>query len=79
MIRTSDLTQPATEMEAIAMEQAINMVIKKTLEVENLFIYNQFLGAFGKVKNTSFMIDFLKEINLDYSRVEVAADARHRV
>jgi len=30
-------------MEAIAMEQAINMVIKKTLEVENLFIYNQFL------------------------------------
>ena len=68
MTRTSDLTQPATEMEAIAMERAINMVIKKTLEVENLFIYNQFLGAFGKVKNNSFMIDFSKEINLDYSQ-----------
>jgi len=40
--------------------------IKKTLEVENLFIYNKFLGAFGKVKNNSFMIDFLKVTSLDY-------------
>jgi len=53
-------------MGAIAREQAINMVIKKTLEVENLFIYNKFLGAFGKVKNNSFMIDFLKVTSLDY-------------
>ena len=58
-------------MEAIAMEQAINMVIKKTLEVENLFIYNQFLGAFGKVKNNSFMIDFLKEISLADGKIEI--------